>query len=95
MHALQSLLLAGCSAVQGAAEVVFQVYSAKRSAELAPGVGNSATDIFVCTHDGTRRLDSAVLTELDATYKSTVAKRHPTEGYGKLKGLLDGSAPQA
>jgi hypothetical protein len=45
-HARSQLMLAGYHATQPSEEALWRTYTAKRRAEVAPGVGNKGTDMF-------------------------------------------------
>jgi 20S proteasome alpha/beta subunit len=55
LHAVQALIGLGHSGNKSLNEAIFSVYTAKRRAEVAPGVGHDS-DLLVITPMGTRRL---------------------------------------
>lgn len=63
IHALQSLIGLNHTGARGLNESVFAVYTSKRRAEVAPGVGKH-TDVAVVCDDGVHFLDQRVLDQL-------------------------------
>ena len=73
IHAIQSMIGFRHSSMDPLKDVLFRVFSSKRRAELAPGVGHE-TDLAVISPQGVRHLAEATLDELDridATVHST------------------------
>ena len=66
-HGLLKLVSLGQHPSQTTNETVFNVYSAKRVAELAPGVGQ-ATSMRIVRRDGTDTVDQSLLDELAPLY---------------------------
>lgn len=64
LHSAIHLSVAGQFSGTGLTESVFNVYSAKKIAELAPGVGK-ATDLAIITSQGTKFFDKPVLDVID------------------------------
>jgi hypothetical protein len=64
LHASIFLALEGQYSGSNLAETVFNVYSAKKIAEMAPGVG-SATDLAIITSNGVRFFDDPIITILE------------------------------
>ena len=74
-HANSQLMFAGHTKDQPLPETLLLVYSAKRRAEVAPGVGREGTDMFfVSTVGKYDRVGNHVLEELDKIYKGAQKK---------------------
>lgn len=67
LHALQAMIGFDHMGEQSLNDTVFQVYVAKRRAEVAPGVGQD-TDVAVITAEGCMFLDQSVLEQLSRLY---------------------------
>jgi ATP-dependent protease HslVU (ClpYQ) peptidase subunit len=67
IHALQAMIGFRHSPTTPLKETVFQVYAAKRRAEVAPGVGID-TDMAIISSNGTAILDEATLKKLKEMY---------------------------
>ena len=67
IHAVQAMIGFRHSPVTPLKETVFQVYAAKRRAEVAPGVGLD-TDMAIISRNGTTILDELTLTKLKDMY---------------------------
>ncbi|MGD1005242.1 MAG: hypothetical protein ABR887_07455 [Methanoregulaceae archaeon] len=65
LHASIHLSLEGQYSGSSLAETVFNVYSAKKVAELAPGVGSKTTDLAVITSQGIRFFDKPAFDVLE------------------------------
>jgi 20S proteasome alpha/beta subunit len=64
LHALQAMIGFRHTGQRGLAGTLFNVYVAKKRAEVAPGVGNE-TDMMIVSQDGVRKLDENDLKELE------------------------------
>ena len=73
-HALLTLINQGHHRATPLWETVGRVYTAKREAEKAPGVG-SATDIWVITQEESRRLSNGELQNLSDWYQEQIKSR--------------------
>ena len=95
-HAILSLVGAGQDWSTSVNETVFNVYRAKRQAELAPGVGESV-EMQVISSGGTRELGNDEILNLKKILQKTTAPQNKTlaEHISKLgfdKGAKDGQA---
>lgn len=72
IHAVQSMIAFGHTAMQPVKETVFRVFASKRRAELAPGVGRD-TDLMVLRPGGAVRLSDKALAKLSELYESYAA----------------------
>lgn len=70
-HAMLTLVAHNQHRDIGLNQTVFNVYCAKRAAEVAPGVG-LATEMRVITHDGVKSLSSEELEALSPLYEKRV-----------------------
>ncbi|MBI2893845.1 MAG: hypothetical protein HYY06_09855 [Deltaproteobacteria bacterium] len=64
IHAGVAFLLRGCSTKCSVEQAMFDVFAAKKAAEIAPGVG-SATDMVVMTRTEHRPVPEGILRELE------------------------------
>jgi hypothetical protein len=64
IHAIQSMISFRHGSMDPLKDVLFRVFSSKRRAELAPGVGHE-TDLAVVSPHGVRHLSTRALEELD------------------------------
>lgn len=90
-HAAVRLCLAQQTRASALHETVFNVYGAKRSSEIAPGVGR-ATDMAVILHDRISFLDESELEGLNSVYEEKPALQ--AKQVDKLKSLGDKYAPK-
>jgi 20S proteasome alpha/beta subunit len=67
-QAIQSMIGFSHASFRSLAETVFAVYSSKRRAEVAPGVGKD-TDLAIIEASGTVRFDKAGLAKLEKLYQ--------------------------
>lgn len=67
IHALQTMISFRHSPTTALSETVFQVYAAKRRAEVAPGVGQD-TDMAIITSGGITHLDTSTVNKLKEMY---------------------------
>jgi len=67
-HALLKLVSLGQHNSLGLNQTVFNVFCAKKVAELAPGVGQS-TSMRIVAHNGTSLVDDETLTAMDPAYQ--------------------------
>jgi hypothetical protein len=87
IHALTRLSLLGQSRQRGLVETLADVYSAKRAAEVAPGVGN-ATDLAVIDAEhGVWFCTDPVREELDGIHNTVSARESPN--LDALRRILD------
>jgi 20S proteasome alpha/beta subunit len=85
IHAIQSMISFRHGSMDPVSEVLFRVFSSKRRAELAPGVGHE-TDLAVISPQGVRHLSATTIDELErinTTVQSTYASCL-SEEVGKL-----------
>jgi len=76
LHAAMSLSLSKQTPRVPLIETLFSVYSAKRAAEVAPGVGQ-ATEMVVISVDATWSCPTKLIDALSRKYAETVAKEKP------------------
>jgi hypothetical protein len=76
IHAVVSLSLGGQTPKSSLAETLYSVYSGKRSAEVAPGVGKE-TEIAVICKEGTSPATKPLLAELEKAYNERIQKVAP------------------
>ncbi len=83
-HALILLSLEGQYAKLGIPETLYNVYCAKKNAELAPGVGD-VTDLAIISDSGVEFINSSLVQELDKFRKDTQNSKIDVK---KLEGLF-------
>lgn len=71
IHACVAFLLRGCSTKCSVEQTMFDVFAAKKAAEIAPGVG-AATDMVVVTRTEHRPVPESVLRELERLHAAAV-----------------------
>lgn len=91
-HAFMTLIMKKHSVAMPVEDALFSVYTAKRNAEVAPGVGNE-TDLIVSSDAGTRRIEPEVLVELNRLYTAFSSTIKPD--CKTVKEMLDAAAPAA
>jgi 20S proteasome alpha/beta subunit len=64
LHAIQSMIGFRHGSMDPVSEVLFRVFSSKRRAELAPGVGHE-TDLAIVSPQGVRHLSTKTIDELE------------------------------
>ena len=74
-HAKSQLMQFGYSNQFWLPAALAATYAAKRAAEVAPGVGKTATDILVALKDGIMPLDEATTKKMETLYKEYEQKR--------------------
>lgn len=70
LHSLQSLIGFGQTPHRTLHETVFAVYSSKRRAEVAPGVGKE-TDLLIIQPSGITHLNAQTLAQLETIFQET------------------------
>lgn len=88
IHAIQSMIGYRHSAAEPVKETVYRVFSSKRRAELAPGVGHD-TDLMILNADGLVHIPDETLTALDAISEEVTAAQNMDLGGKVAKLTLD------
>jgi 20S proteasome alpha/beta subunit len=77
LHAVVYLSLCGQTTRRGVAETIAHVYIAKRTAEVAPGVGRETDMAVIGAQLGIWHCNEAVMKELEKVYEAYAARKLP------------------